>query len=147
MKLKFVNFLYILLLFPVVIAAAPAAGRYSAPTNHMAKANALAEKGAYDQALNEVDLALQQTPNSARIYSVRGHIYIAKGEYGRALEDLTRVISLVPNQAKPYIDRAIIHFKMNNKGLAVTDITRALQLKPDSAWAQGVRDKILNENP
>src|ERR1700722_317408 len=119
MKLKVINFLYVLLLLPIVVMASPAASKYNVATSsHLMKANALAEQGAYDQALHEVDLALQQAPNSARTYSVRGHIYIAKGEYSRALADLTQVISLVPNQAKPYIDRAIVHFKMNNKGLA-----------------------------
>src|ERR1700687_2172217 len=103
MKLKVINFLYILLLLPIVVMASPTPDKYSVVTSsYLMKANALAEQGAYDQALYEVDLALQHTPNSARTYSVRGHIYIAKGEYSRALEDLTRVISLVPNQAKPY---------------------------------------------
>jgi len=145
MKLSIFKMIVIALCLPALLASAEQKIEKDTATYYIMKANAMAEKGQYDQALKELNKAIEKEPSSARAYKVRGHVFIAKGDNEKAIEDLNKVISLVPKAAKPYVDRSIVHFKMGNKGLATKDINKALSLKPDSAWAKGVKEKIASE--
>lgn len=145
MKLNIIKLMVAVLCLPAILICAEAQVQKETATYYIMKANAMAEKGQYDQALQEIEKAIEKEPSSARAYKVRGHVYIAKGDHEKAIEDLSKVISLVPTAAKPYVDRAIVHFKMGNKGLATKDINKALSLQPDSVWAKGVSEKFASE--
>ncbi|HEV8052778.1 MAG TPA: tetratricopeptide repeat protein [Parachlamydiaceae bacterium] len=110
---------------------------------HADLGNNHAKSGNYSQALAALNTAIQATPNNARSYKLRGHVYYAMGDYNKALTDLDYVVHLVPNSPNALADRAIVHSVMGNHGLALADIERALGLKPDSTFAESVRKEIL----
>lgn len=105
--------------------------------------NLYAKQGKHAEALNSLNNAIQDNPQSARAYKIRGHVYYAMGDYAKAFADLDYVVALVPSNANAFVDRAIVYSVMGNHGLALADVEKALALKPSSSFAQAVRKEIL----
>lgn len=110
---------------------------------HIETGNVHAKNGDLHQSLASLNAAITKDPGNARAYKLRGHVYYAMGDYQRALTDLDHVVALVPNHANAFVDRAIVQSVLGHHGLALADVERALALKPNSAFAQAVREKIL----
>ncbi len=96
-------------------------------------ARALYNQGKFDQAIKNLNLALEMDLDDADVYYERGLNYYHKGEYDRALLDLNRAIELEPNPASYYYARAMAyHHKQNYHG-SITDYTRAISREPANA--------------
>jgi tetratricopeptide (TPR) repeat protein len=120
--------------------------RAAAASNHIASANALAKKGEYRHALDELDQAIAKDAKNSRAYKVRGHVYYAIGNYALAVKDFEQVRVLAPSSANAYVDLAIAQSMMGNHKQALANISYALSLKPDSSFAQAVRDQITSRS-
>ena len=55
---------------------------------------AYAEKGQYDQAISDLNKALEINPRYAKAYVNRGSTYFKKGQYDKAWEDVYKVQDL-----------------------------------------------------
>jgi tetratricopeptide (TPR) repeat protein len=134
---RFICFI-IILISPVIISA-----EVDKNTYHILRANALAHKKNYQEALAHLDQSISLKP-SARAYKVRGHVHYAMGNYQKAWNDLNQAVALAPDSATILADRAIVNFQLGKREDAKKDIRRALELKPNSAFALMVQDQIEN---
>jgi len=89
------------------------------------------EKGQYQQALNQIDLAIQLAPLAAQAHDNRGIILQRMGLLDEALTSHNEAIQANPNLAKAYNNRATVYFALGQLDLALIDIQRAIHLQPD----------------
>jgi tetratricopeptide (TPR) repeat protein len=94
--------IFLLLILPLLLSCA------SAPTRQteLRDAEAYCERGSehlrrneYDQAISDLNKALEIDPRFAKAYSIRGFIYDKKGQYDQAIDDF---ISAHNQKAAPF---------------------------------------------
>ncbi len=84
-------------------------------------------QGEYREALYHVDLAINQNPNFARAYMIRGMINSRLGEETYAIRDFTYAIDLDPDEAFAYYGRGLIYKKNDQFRRAVADFDQAIR--------------------
>ena len=89
--------------------------------------------GREDEALRNVNSALELDPRFADAYAERGFWSYAKGQYDAARADCDKAIELNAKTAAAYNTRALLnlHFKRNQE--AVSDADKAIALNPKDA--------------
>lgn len=68
-----------------------------------------AGKGQYDHAIADYDTAIKARPGYEKAYFNRGNAYYAKGEYDEAIDDYNKTIELNPKNPYPYYNMACIY--------------------------------------
>jgi tetratricopeptide (TPR) repeat protein len=86
------------------------------------------------QALQVLNVTIQQYPDKALAYASRGNIY-ASSDPQRALADFDQAIELEPNFAVAYFTRSRIYVDQQNAQAAIADLDQAIQLSPNYADA------------
>lgn len=91
--------------------------------------------GNIDAAIQNLDQAIAQEPDSPSLLSFRASLHVDQRNYERALRDLDRSIALAPS-AQAFYERARAHlFKINpprgDVVAAIRDFDAALALQPD----------------
>ena len=99
------------------------------------KALAHVHQREYDQALSELNQALQIDPRDAESYNNRGSILTFKGQYQEAISDFDKAIKLNSRYAKAYYNRGLAYFYLKHYLKAVTDLAVAIELNPKDAEA------------
>ena len=84
--------------------------------------------GDLDNALIEINKALEINPKKADSYYVRGNIFQQKGYLNDALNDFLQAISLNPKHSEATMKCAIIYGKLNDRGMSCLYIRRACDL-------------------
>jgi|GEM_PF-6262046 len=92
----------------------------------------------YDEAIADMDAAIELDPDNPELYVLRGQIVILLYEWDRVLADYNHAIELDPDYADAYYYRGILHYTAW-EGLredALADFERYLELAPDGEHAQ-----------
>jgi tetratricopeptide (TPR) repeat protein len=76
--------------------------------------------------------AIEEDPDYAWPYSVRGAAYNARGKYDLALADLDRADDLRPNHVAVLTNRAITYMKTGKYDKAEEDLDQVLLLQPNN---------------
>jgi tetratricopeptide (TPR) repeat protein len=63
---------------------------------------AYGEKGQYDQAILDLNKAIEINPRYDKAYNNRGIVYRLKGQYGQAISDFNKAIEINPKDAEAY---------------------------------------------
>ncbi|MGN6166168.1 MAG: tetratricopeptide repeat protein [Flavisolibacter sp.] len=92
------------------------------------KAEALAQKGKFDEAIGLCNEVLSKDSTIQLAYYYRGIYYSNKKEYSKAIADFDKVISLQPHSAG-------IYFQINRDGPAATEDDK-LKITPEEALFQ-----------
>jgi tetratricopeptide (TPR) repeat protein len=87
--------------------------------------------GEYDEAIANLTHAIQQDPNEAWFYCMRGIGYFMRHIYNEAYKDFTHAIRLEPDEPYYYYWRSYYFAVNKDKNRAVDEITHAIELKPD----------------
>jgi len=87
-------------------------------------------KGNYERALTDYNMAIKLAPKFAKAYVNRGNVYIKLGDVERAISDDTMAIKLDPNNAAFYNNRAVAYYKKGDKEKAIADFRKALKINP-----------------
>lgn len=82
----------------------------------------------FNGALDDCNVALQQTPNDKRIYNHRAVARMFLNDYSAALEDFNKAIELDPRFAEAYINRGWVHYHLGDIQGACSDWKQALTL-------------------
>jgi tetratricopeptide (TPR) repeat protein len=109
---------------------------------------ALAER--YDNAISDLNTAIQLTPDNPELYTLRGQMYLYLYEWDNVLADYNKAIELDPTYADAYFLRGVLYYSILQTGAehypdALADFQRYLQLAPDgdhAADAQKYADQI-----
>src|SRR5687767_7410910 len=92
---------------------------------------ALLRAGRADEALADLDRALQLNPRSAYTYVNRAMALARKGERGQALADFDRAIALNPRFPEAHSERCLLLIRMEEPGRALESCNTALSLAPN----------------
>lgn len=99
----------------------------------------MGEKGEYDRAIVDYDLAIQLDLAEAYVFYDRGIAHYAIGEIDRAIADYDRAIQVEPNNAETYFQRSIAYIDKQEWDRVIADSTKAIQLKADYGEAYASR--------
>ncbi|MEZ5924912.1 MAG: tetratricopeptide repeat protein [Hyphomicrobiaceae bacterium] len=92
------------------------------------RGHTLMVKALYDQAIKDLDEAIQLNPKSASAYNHRGLILRKKGDLGKAIEDYSMAIQINPVYALAYSNRGHVQEALGKREEAIADFRRALML-------------------
>lgn len=87
----------------------------------------------YDEALKQIDQAINLEPNNASYYSIRGVILHQLNRYKEAIYDENKAIDLEPNNARYYDNRGATLHEMEQYEDAVKDSNKAIDLEQNNA--------------
>src|SRR5512146_2084087 len=100
-------------------------------TAHNNRGNAYSEKGDYDRAIEDYDLAIKFNPSYDKPFNNRGVAYQKKGDYDRAIKDFDEAIKLNPKYGRAFANRAETYQKKNDFERATQDYDDAIRLEPN----------------
>lgn len=118
------------LLYNQFLAPDPAV---QASYGHRQQAETSLMEGKFDEALKEVQDALELTPNYGELYVLEGVILEALERPEEARESYAKAQENIQSQDQFHTQRAIINLMMGNAEQALVDSEKAIQLNPDSA--------------
>jgi tetratricopeptide (TPR) repeat protein len=98
-----------------------------------------AQQGDYPGAIAEISRAIQQSPNTARLYFARANYLISSGQIASGLQDLDRAIALDSNSESAYMLRASYRSANRDTAGALADLTQAIKLNPRNLQAYTLR--------
>jgi tetratricopeptide (TPR) repeat protein len=109
------------------------------------RGNAYSQKGNYDRAIKDYDLAIQINPTYAKPYNNRGVAYQNKGDYNKAIRDFDVAIKLSPDYAYALANRAETFQIMHDYERALRDYDNAIRADPNlkeiwngRCWARAI---------
>jgi len=105
----------------------------SEATEHNNRGVELLNGGKWEEAIAELDMAIELNPSSAKAYSNRGYAHRELEQYEQALADFDKAIELEPDYAGAYLNRGATYFDLEQFEQAVADYGKAIELDPDSA--------------
>lgn len=94
------------------------------------RGNAYYEKGDYDRAIENYNMAIVLNPNFSEAYFNRGLAYYNKKEFDKAIADYTRSAELDPRNAVIYNNRGDAHYRKQDFDKAILDYDKAISLNP-----------------
>ncbi len=95
--------------------------------------------GLYEEALTDLERALELDPDSVSAHNQRGRALRALGRDEEALAEFCRVLELDQDSHYIYRARAATYHSMKRYAEAVEDFTRALEAAPEDTWLIGQR--------
>jgi len=98
-----------------------------ADTLALNKAEGLAKKGKYDDAIVIYDSLLAKDSSISTYYDMRGWVYYAQNKFQQAGDDINRALRLEPNNAIHYFHRAALMYSTENPTMAIQDCDDALK--------------------
>ena len=90
-------------------------------------------KGDYQSALNDLDKAIELSPDNADSFNFRSYVLSKQKRYNEALQDVNMAIKLDSDDASNYTMRALIFDRLHRTEDAFTDLAKAIKLDPDNA--------------
>jgi tetratricopeptide (TPR) repeat protein len=93
----------------------------------------------YHQALEEVNLAIDESSQDCVLYNTRGFIQAKLKRYVEALHDFCKAMHLSPNNPVVYYNRAVLYAELNQFDKAINDIDQAILIKPENITYKSFR--------
>jgi tetratricopeptide (TPR) repeat protein/beta-lactamase regulating signal transducer with metallopeptidase domain len=100
------------------------------------------KEGLIEDALSNLNRAIDLDPGNAAAYVARGSAYFRQGRFDSVISDCTRAIEINPDLAVAYQNRGSAYYRLGNLDNAVSDYSRAIELNPDLAAAFQDRGSI-----
>jgi len=97
---------------------------------HLELGVALAKKGLYQDAENQMQKALELNPRDYAGYNNIGNIYKVKGDFKKAEEAYKKAIELNPKNANSYSNLGNIYLQANRYDEAIDCYKKAIELNP-----------------
>jgi tetratricopeptide (TPR) repeat protein len=123
---------------------------YATSTNHIfflsrrAQLYALAFR--YDDAIADMDAAIELEPENPELYVLRGNITLLIYEWDRVLADYNTAIELAPDYADAYFYRGVFYYTRTDYQLALDDLNHYLELAPDGEHVTDTLEYIQQIN-
>ena len=123
-----------------------AAGNRDDPYFHNHLADALRNRGQYDEAFTECQEALRIRPDFPEAYVTLGNVLADQGQYDGAIAAAREALRLRPNYAVAHNNLGIA---LHNKGLleeSIAQARQAVRLEPHSAEFRNNLGRVLQDN-
>jgi tetratricopeptide (TPR) repeat protein len=95
-----------------------------------------AERGEYQQALDNCKHALQLDIHSEIVYADRGRVYLWQGDYSSAEADCERALEIAPTCAEAYGVRGLLYYQQKQYTKAQVDFAQAQTFGQNLYWIQ-----------
>lgn len=105
------------------------------------------EDGAFEQALEGYNAALQIAPDNVHFLRGKARTLLQLGEYPRSLALYNEAIRMEPDFAGAYANRGIVYDHMGRYRKAITDYEKALELDPELAEGPNWLTRFLRLQP
>lgn len=113
------------------------------PVDYKSRGRFYQEKGQTDDAVSDLNKAIELNPEDAAAYFYRGNAYFAQEEYQGALDDFSKAIELDPGYIEAYINRGKIYHDVKNMyRRAIADYSKAIELNPEDAVNYYLRGNV-----
>jgi tetratricopeptide (TPR) repeat protein len=93
------------------------------------------ENKQYNDAIDELSLALEENPRFEEAYLKRAACYVILEDNWKAVEDLNSALGINPRNSVAYYNRGLAYKKLNQLLKSVEDFTMALELDPFNKYA------------
>jgi predicted O-linked N-acetylglucosamine transferase (SPINDLY family) len=103
------------------------------------------QRGNYEEAIHEIDLALRVNPNEASAHSNRGNALQGLERLDEALTSYDQAIALKPDYVDAFYNRGTALQRLKRLDEALASYDRVIALKPDYADAFNNRGNVLQE--
>ncbi|MBX3413327.1 MAG: tetratricopeptide repeat protein [Pirellulales bacterium] len=114
--------------------------------NHELLGMAFALNQQFDEALAELDRALELAPDDPSAHLLRARVRLAKAKPEEAVEDIDQVFTTRPATADALLLRALAYQQLGKIERALTDIDEALGMQPEFVPALRIRAVLLASN-
>ena len=99
----------------------------------------------YEEALKQIDQAIELEPNNAEYHYIRSVVLWNKANYEDALSSANTFLQLEPNNAKYYNSRGVTLHDLTRYDDALNDKTKAIELEPNNAEYYSSRGATLHK--
>ena len=89
--------------------------------------------GKYQDAIEDLDKAIELDPKLKNAYYGRGDVKYALGNFQDAIEDYNKTIELKPDYLDAYNNRGVAKANLDNFQEAIEDYNKVIELMPDCA--------------
>lgn len=100
--------------------------------------------GQPEQAISDLNRAIELFPGSEEAFVSRGHFYFQSGRYEEAFADFDQALKINPLFDEGYRNRGAIFFVQKKYALALADFNRALYLNPEFSRAYNARAAVYS---
>ena len=97
------------------------------------KGTKFAKEGRFEDAIENLNRAIQIEPNYAAAYNNRGIVFMQQGKYKEAISDFARAIEINDQDPAFFINRGMTNEKLENYMKAIDDYGMAIDLDPYKA--------------
>ena len=116
---------------------------------HYNRGLAYLRKSQYDEAIIELNKAIEIYPRYALAYNDRGVAYLRKKQYDRAISDFTMTLDINPKHHHAHYNRGIAYLDKRNYGEAISNLNQAIELDPSNPeiyYERGFAHLSKNQN-
>ncbi|HRJ28695.1 MAG TPA: tetratricopeptide repeat protein [Cyclobacteriaceae bacterium] len=99
------------------------------------KADALFEKGAYPESIDELTKIIALDQYHIKSYMLRANAYMMLMQHQKAIPDLNKVVELSPGEADGYYYRGLCRYTLKEIHEAIVDFTLTIRYNPDHSNA------------
>ena len=127
----------LILLFFIIFAGCGKLIAQKPESEALSKGTSLVNKGMYDQAIVELNKAIQINSNSDGAYYDRGRAYSGKGDIDQAISDYTKTIEVnsIETIQSAYNNRGQAYEKKGNMDQAISDYTKGIEAVPHPTFS------------
>ena len=95
-----------------------------------------------DKKITELNAAIEQTPNDAKLYTERAKRFFNLKKYDECIEDCERAISLDPDSTDAYNNRGSVYYNQEDYEKALADYNKAIGIDPGYVFAYCNRGSV-----
>ena len=103
------------------------------------------KKESYDNAIVDLNNAIELNPKNLTAYLMRGISYSDSGKTDRALADFDKAIELAPENRTARLWRGRVYFEKKDYNKAIKNFTRAIKLEPENSTTYLWRGRVYFE--
>lgn len=105
------------------------------PVDYKFRGHSLLNKGQIDDAISDLNKAVELNPKDAGAYFYRGNAYYKKGQIDKALSDYSEAIKINPRYTNAYFSRGLHYVGVEEYSKAISDFNKVISITPDNASA------------
>lgn len=99
-----------------------------------------------EQTIASLQLAAQQNPNNAEIWSQLGHAYFDSDQPAKAIEAYTRSLSIIPDNPPVMTDLGVMYRRNGEPEKAIEMFDKALEINPVLEQARFNKGVVLHND-
>jgi tetratricopeptide (TPR) repeat protein len=109
---------------------------------HLLKGYRLHRQKSYNEALAELNKAIEIDPRNAEAYYWRGRTLVNLGRLDQGLDDFKAALKFKPDYAEAYDNLGWLASKQGQVDEGIAYLTKSIELKPENAWAFYNRSRL-----